>query len=81
MYNNATFVDKEQLKNLKKMDNFVKDNMDRFNGTGEQIRELITKIEEKGHYYEGEADVLNMIGEEYNQWRKEQRWKHLELIL
>jgi len=47
--------------------------MDRFNGTGEQIRELITKIEEKGHYYEGEADVLNMIGEEYNQWRKEQR--------
>ena len=73
MYNNATFVDKEQLKNLKKMDNFVKDNMDRFNGTGEQIRELINKIEEKGHYYEGEADVLNMIGEEYNQWRKEQR--------
>jgi hypothetical protein len=73
MYNNATFVDKEQLKNLKKMDTFVKDNMDRFNGTGEQIRELITKIEEKGHYYEGEADVLNMIGEEYNQWRKEKR--------
>ena len=73
MYNNATFVDKEQLKNLKKMDTSVKDNMDRFNGTGEQIRELITKIEEKGHYYEGEADVLNMIGEEYNQWRKEKR--------
>jgi|TARA_B110000305_G_scaffold220982_1_gene263282 hypothetical protein len=73
MYNNATFVDKEQLKNLKKMDTFVKDNMDRFNGTGEQIRELITKIEKKGHYYEGEADVLNMIGEEYNQWRKEKR--------
>tara|TARA_B110000459_G_scaffold93089_1_gene104079 strand:+ start:256 stop:477 length:222 start_codon:yes stop_codon:yes gene_type:complete len=73
MYNNATFVDKEQLKNLKKMDKFVMENMDRFNGTGEQIRELITKIEEKGHYYEGEADVLNMIGEEYNQWRKEKR--------
>ncbi len=73
MYNNATFVDKEQLKNLKKMDNFVKDNMDRFNGTGEQIRELITKIEEKGHYYESEAEVLNMIGNEYNQWKKEQR--------
>ena len=73
MYNNATFVDKEQLRNLKKMDTFVKDNMDRFNGTGEQIRELITKIEKKGHYYEAEADVLNMIGEEYNQWRKEKR--------
>ena len=38
MYNNATFVDKEQLKNLKKMDKFVMENMDRFNGTGEQIR-------------------------------------------
>lgn len=74
MYNNATFVDKEQVKNLKKMDNFVKDNMHRFGEeVAQQVRELITKIEEKGHYYEGEADVLNMIGEEYNQWRKEQR--------
>jgi hypothetical protein len=38
MYNNATFVDKEQLKNLKKMDKFVMENMDRFNVTSEQIR-------------------------------------------
>ena len=27
MYNNATFVDKEQLKNLKKMDSWLSDNM------------------------------------------------------
>ena len=74
MYNNATFVDKEQVKNLKKMDNFVKDNMHRFGiEVAQQVRELITKIEEKGHYYESEAEVLNMIGNEYNQWKKEQR--------
>ncbi len=30
MYNNATFVDKAQIKNLKKMDDFVKNNMDKF---------------------------------------------------
>jgi hypothetical protein len=74
MYNNATFIDKEQLKNLKKMDNFVKDNMVRFGeDVSEKLRELITKIIEKGHYYEAEADVLNMIGNEYNQWKKENR--------
>ena len=74
MYNNATFIDKEQLKNLKKMDDFVKDNMVRFGeDVSEKLRELITKIIEKGHYYEAEADVLNMIGNEYNQWKKENR--------
>ena len=74
MYNNATFVDKEQLKNLKKMDNFVKDNMIRFGeDVSEKLRELITKIIEKGHYYEAEADVLNMVDNEYNQWKKENR--------
>ena len=74
MYNNATFVDKAQIKNLKKMDNFVKDNMVRFGeDVSEKLRELITKIIEKGHYYEAEADVLNMVGNEYNQWKKENR--------
>ena len=74
MYNNATFVDKAQIKNLKKMDDFVKNNMDRFpNDVSEKIRELITKIIEKGYYYEGEAEVLNMIANEYNQYKKENR--------
>ena len=74
MYNNATFVDKEQLKNLKKMDNFVKDNMVRFTEeVGMQVREVITKIIEKGYYYESEAEVLNMIANEYNQYKKENR--------
>jgi len=56
------------------MDDFVKDNMVRFGEeVSQKIRELITKILEKGYYYEAEADVLNMIGNEYNQWKKENR--------
>ena len=74
MYNNATFVDKEQLKNLKKMDNFVKDNMVRFTEeVGMQVREVITEIIKKGYYYEGQAEVLNMIANEYNNWKRENR--------
>lgn len=74
MYNNATFVDKEQLKNLKKIDDWlVKHNTKLPEDVVTMCRELITKIEEKGHYYEGQAQVLNMLGEEYNQWKREQR--------
>lgn len=74
MYNNATFVDKEQLKNLKKMDNFVKDNMVRFTEeVGMQVREVIAEVIKKGHYYEGQAEVLNMIANEYNNWKRENR--------
>ena len=74
MYNNATFVDKEQLKNLKKMDNFVKDNMVRFTEeVGMQVRDVIAEVIKKGHYYEGQAEVLNMIANEYNNWKRENR--------
>ncbi len=74
MYNNATFVDKEQLKNLKKIDDWlVKHNTKIPNDVVMECRELITKIEEKGHYYEGQAEVLNMLGSEYNNWKREQR--------
>ena len=30
-------------------------------------------IIEKGHYYESQAEVLNMLGREYNQWKKSNR--------
>ena len=74
MYNNATFVDKEQLKNLKKIDDWlVKHNTKIPNDVVMECRELITKIEEKGHYYEGQAEVLNAVAAEYNNWKKEQR--------
>ena len=77
MYNNATFVDENQLKNLEKMDKFVKDNIDRFEGIGEDIREVITEIIEKGYYYEGQADVLNAVASEYNHYKKENKKKRL----
>ena len=73
MYNNATFVDKEQLKNLTKIDNWlVKENTKIPDDVVIECREVITKIIEKGHYYEGQA-VLNMLGNEYNQWKKSKR--------
>jgi len=67
MYNNATFVDKEQLKHLKKLDTWLKDNMYEFGeDVVSKVRELITKIEQKGYYYESEAELLNMFANEYN---------------
>ncbi len=74
MYNNATFVDKEQIKNLQKVDKWLQENKYSYDEEVFQtVRELITKILEKGFYYESEADVLNMIANEYNQWKKQNR--------
>ena len=74
MYNNATFVNKEQLQNLKKMDKWLTDNM---YSLGEEVvtevRDLITKIEKKGYYYESEAEVLNMVASEFNKEKKRKR--------
>ena len=74
MYNNATFVNKAEIKNLKKIDDWLKTNPIQIEEEVLlQVRELITKIEEKGHYYEGEADVLNLIADAYNDWKRENR--------
>jgi hypothetical protein len=74
MYNNAVFVNKEELKNLKKIDDWLKKNpIEIEESVLLQVRELITRIEEKGHYYEGEADVLNLIADAYNDWKRENR--------
>jgi len=74
MYNNATFVNKEQLQNLKKMDKWLTENM---YSLGEEVvtevRDLITKIEKKGYYYESEAEVLNMVASEFNKEKKKKR--------
>jgi hypothetical protein len=72
MYNNAVFVNKAELKNLKTIDDWLKTNPIHIEEEVLlQVRELITKIEEKGHYYEGEADVLNLIADAYNDWKRE----------
>jgi len=73
MRNNATFVDKEQIKNLKKIDIWLRDIAEINEEVVLQVRELITLIENRGHYYESEAEVLNMIGEEYNHWKRKNR--------
>jgi len=68
MYNNATFVDKKQLKLLKDFDKWLSNEPWQSEvefQTANQVRELITKIEKRGYYYEGEADVLNLMREQY----------------
>lgn len=72
MYNNATFVDKEQIKNLKKIDNWLNENKYSYDeDTFLSVRELISQILEKGYYYESHAEILNMITQEYNKARKQ----------
>jgi len=80
MYNNATFVTKEQLKFLKQMDNWLRDT--HFNSISEvetvnEVRGLISKIEEKGYYYEGEAELLNLMRSEYIEHTKKTKKKRL----
>ena len=80
MYNNATFVDAQQLKFLKEMDKWLYTT----NFTSEEehkismeVRTLITKIEEKGYYYESEADILNIMRYEYIKHTKNNPKKRL----
>jgi|TARA_B110000908_G_scaffold120105_1_gene140775 hypothetical protein len=74
MYNNATFIDKEQLKNINKLDKWLVDEQTKIpEDIVLECRELITLILKKGHYYEGQAEVLNMLGVEYNKWVKSKK--------
>ena len=74
MYNNATFVDKETIKNLKKIDNWLKENKYSYDeDTFLSVRELISQILEKGYYFESHAEILNMITDAYNQWKRKNR--------
>jgi hypothetical protein len=56
------------------MDKWLTDNM---YSLGEEVvtevRDLITKIEKKGYYYESEAEVLNMVASEFNKEKKKKR--------
>ena len=73
MYNNATFVTKQQLKFLKEMDSWLSNEPWQSEielKTAMSVRELISKIEEKGYYYEGEAELLNLMREEYIKHKK-----------
>jgi hypothetical protein len=78
---NATFVDEKQLKFLKEMDKWLFD--EPFGFTDEQIllsrevRTLISKVEERGYYYEDEAEFLNLMREEFIRYTKDNKKKRL----
>lgn len=76
MYNNATFVTKQQLKFLKEMDKWLSNEpwQSEIELTiASQVRDMITEIENKGYYYEGEAELLNVMREEYIKHKKKNK--------
>jgi len=76
MYNNATFVTKQQLKFLKEMDSWLASEPWQKQVELEiamQVRDLITEIEQKGYYYESHAELLNMMREEYIKHKKKNK--------
>ena len=73
MRNNATFVTKQQLKFLKEMDKWLSNEPWQSEielSIANQVRDMITEIEKKGYYYEGEAELLNVMREEYIKHKK-----------
>jgi hypothetical protein len=80
MYNNATFVDEQQLKFLKEMDRWLSNEPWQSEveiKTAMEVRTMITKIEDKGYYYEGEAELLNLMREEYIRHKRKTKNKRL----
>ena len=78
--NNATFVDSQQLKFLKEMDKWLSN--EPWQSEVEvkiamEVRNLITKIENKGYYYEDEAEFLNLMRSEYIEHKKKNKKKRL----
>ena len=65
----AVFIDEQQLKFLKQMDTWLSKEPWQSEveiKTAMEVRTLITKIEKRGYYYEGnEQDLLNYLREEY----------------
>jgi len=80
MRNNATFVDEQQLKFLKEMDKWLSN--EPWQSEVElkiamEVRTLISKIENKGYYYEDEAEFLNIMRGEYIEHKKKNKKKRL----
>jgi hypothetical protein len=80
MRNNATFVDEQQLKFLKEMDKWL--SKEPWQSEVElkiamDVRTLISKIENKGYYYEDEAEFLNIMRGEYIEHKKKNKKKRL----
>jgi len=68
------------LKFLKQMDNWLANEPWQSEVELEiamQVREMITEIEKKGYYYEGEAEVLNLMRSQYIEHTKKTKKKRL----
>ena len=77
---NATFVDEKQLKFLKEMDKWLANEPWQSEvelKTAMEVRTLISKIEERGYYYEDEAEFLNIMRGEYIEHKKKNKKKRL----
>jgi len=71
--NNATFVDSQQLKLLKEMDKWLSNEpwqSEMEIKTAVEVRTIIDKIEQKGYYYEDEAELLNLMRSEFIKHKK-----------
>ena len=69
-------ITKEQLKFLKEMDEWLSKEPWQKQvqiGVAMQVRELITKIENKGYYFEAAASLLNHMREEYIKHKKKNK--------
>ena len=75
---NATFVDEKQLKFLKEMDKWLANEPWQSEvelKTAMEVRTLISKIEERGYYYEDEAEFLIIMRGEYIEHKNKNKKK------
>ena len=72
----TTFIDEQQLKFLNEMDKWLSKEpwqSDVEIKTAMEVRTLIDKIQRKGHYYDDEADLLNLMRAEYIKSKKKKK--------
>ena len=72
----TTFIDEQQLKFLNEMDRWLSKEpwqSDVEIKTAMEVRTLIDKIQRKGHYYDDEADLLNLMRAEYIKSKKKKK--------
>ena len=75
-HQSTTFIDEQQLKFLNEMDMLLSKEpwqSDVEIKTAMEVRTLIDKIQRKGHYYDDEADLLNLMRAEYIKSKKKKK--------
>jgi len=75
-HQSTTFIDEQQLKFLNEMDRWLSKEpwqSDVEIKTAMEVRTLIDKIQRKGHYYDDEADLLNLMRAEYIKSKKKKK--------